>query len=130
MWLRCPYELAPGGRPFGSQFCEAVLGGPSPWRVASRPGVAGYCSAVRSPRETHHTSYLDDLKFAHAASLTVDVTLFNGRTFFAGVQAIDEGFGTVTLYEPRTFRDSVSQLIAFSEIVSVAVTAIEWHAPQ
>ena len=72
---------------------------------------------------------VDDLKFANAASLTVDVTLSNGKTFFAGVEHVDEGFGTVTLYAPRTFRDSASQRIALSEIASILVTPIEWHPP-
>ena len=116
-------SLAPGGRPFGAWLCESVLGDQLPG-TDSRPG-----HRVRSERETLCTGYVDALRFAHAASLTVDVTLFNGRTFFAGVQAIDEDYGTVTLYAPMAFKDSASQRIAISEIVSVAVTEIEWHPP-
>lgn len=73
--------------------------------------------------------YLDDLRFAHEASLTVDVTLFNGRTFFAGVTAIDEALGIVTLHAPMTFAESATQRIAFSEFSSVALTQIRWHLP-
>jgi hypothetical protein len=73
--------------------------------------------------------HVEDLMFANVASLTVDITLVDGRTFYAGVQAIDEVFGTVTLYAPRTFSESGSQRIALSEIVSVSVTPIEWHPP-
>jgi hypothetical protein len=94
--------------------------------------VAPSASAIsaRSPaRDSPYVSYIDDLKVAHAASLMVDVTLVNGQTFFAGVQELDEAFGTVTLYAPKALSASAAQRIALSAIVSAAVMQIEWHPP-
>jgi hypothetical protein len=73
------------------------------------------------------TARSDDLRFAQQAGVAVDVHLFNGQHFQAGVADVNEEEGLVSLYRPQTFGDTTTRMrFNLDDITSLTVTDIQW----
>ncbi len=71
--------------------------------------------------------WITDLRYAQTTQRAVEVTLLTGEKFLAGVRAVSEEDGFVTLHRPQTMQDeTTTQRVALDLIGALTVTDIEW----
>jgi hypothetical protein len=71
--------------------------------------------------------WANDLQYAQQIGVAVDVGLFNGQLFQAGVADVNEEEGLVSLYRPQAMGETTTRVrIRLDEITSLAVTDIRW----
>lgn len=71
---------------------------------------------------------LQDLQYAHATGMCVEVTFLNGEKLVTGVHEVNEDEGYVSLYSPQTFDDVTTRRVSLGVIGSWAVTSVIWKA--
>jgi hypothetical protein len=77
------------------------------------------------------TAWSDDLQFAQQTGVAVDVHLFNGQHFQAGVADVNEEEGLVSLFRPQTMGDTTTRTrVRLEDITSLTVTDIQWGPTQ
>jgi hypothetical protein len=69
----------------------------------------------------------DDLRYAQAAGVCVEVVLLNGERLLTGVHQVDEEAGFVSLHAPQVFGDdSTTRKVGLDLIASITVTDVAW----
>jgi hypothetical protein len=70
---------------------------------------------------------VDDLRFAQAAPVFVDVTLLNGEKIHSAVHEVNEEEGFASIYDPQAMGDfTTTRKIALDLVSSVGVTEEPW----
>ena len=73
--------------------------------------------------------WANDLRYAQQIGVAVDVHMFDGQHFQAGVADVDEDAGLFSLYTPHTFGDTTTRVrLKLDDITSLAVTDVQWGA--
>ncbi len=77
------------------------------------------------------SAWSDDLRFAQQAGVAVEIHMFDGQHFQAGVADVDEEAGLFSLYRPQTFGDITTRVrLKLDDITSLSVTDLQWGPTQ
>lgn len=93
-----------------------------------RSGVALGTVPAHEQKASEMSFITDDLKYAQAAGVCVDVQLLSGGTMNTQrVHEVNNEAGYVSFFAPQVFGDSTTtQKFALDLIASVTVTDVEW----